>query len=374
MAPRVQGAEADGSAIQRRWDLWNLKTLFPHWGERELDSLLATGVRLDRRQDRLFADPVAAAKIHWPRAAQVMADHPDLANGLTISLHLGPYSLAPIPWLASGMNLHVLVNRASLAGIRPVYESIQRELGLPGAIRWISVEGDRFALKLWRALRRNEPVFAFLDGNDGLGGGEGTLRQGLVHHLPGRDIRVRTGLARLALRLKCPVHSVLTVWHEADSFDWVRGPTWRWPPGTSVSQATGDMYEWCFEVVRRHPAQWRAWNMLTSVYDSFGPDDGPSSEAVTTAATVGDAQRLDSPLEWRKEVSWWPGVMLEDVRAECFYDGCGMSRHDLKVLQQHSTFTPREVLRWFGAAWLQLHLVRLVALGFVAFASREDGD
>jgi len=354
-----------GENIQRRWDLWNLKTLFPRWGSAELDSLLRLGQRFDDRQRQLFADPAAAAKTLCPRAEQVFADHPDLTTGLTLSLHLGPYSLASVPWLVAGHDIHLLINQSSLRGIKPTYDTLCGVLRLPGTVVWEPVDGPGFALRLWRALRRGKPVFAYLDGNDGLGGADQTLNNGVIHHLPGRDIRVRTGLARLALRLGCPVHTLVTVWSEAGGFEWVRGPTWQWAPGTSATRATGDLFGWGFGIIRQHPAQWRAWNMLTAVYDSFRPGAGSAPPVACDPWSLLQSCQAERPLRWYRQVVLWPGQMLEDVRESCFYDSGGISVQDLARLQDCEVFTPCQVAAMLGVEWLAEHLVRLVALGFV---------
>ncbi len=353
------------TGIQRRWDLWNLKSLFPRSDEEKLDNLLRSGAACDARQQDLFADPQTAYRRFAPAAAQVLTDHPDLATGLTISLHLGPYSLAPVPWLVAGLDVHVLVNRSSLAEIRPVYETLQAELDLPGQVTWVPIEGKGFALRLLRALRRNQPVFAFLDGNDGLDGCEGTLRQGVVHHLPGRDIRVRTGLARLALGLRCPVNSLVTVWDEQGSFGWERGPTWNWPRGTSAATATEELFTWAFGVIGKHPAQWRAWNMLTGVYDSFRPDEPNPTPEFADPWEITSSENRHLRLVWRRRAVVWPGDMLEDVAGNCFYDAGGLAPADLEFLQRQQTFSPHEIGLWFDGGWIHKHLPLLVALGFV---------
>ncbi|MFT5234252.1 MAG: hypothetical protein ACI9UQ_002295 [Candidatus Krumholzibacteriia bacterium] len=352
--------------IQRRWDLWNLKTLFPDWGAAELDGLLVRGAAYDERQREMFGDPRAAYKKFGGAARQVLVDHPELKTGLTLSLHVGPYSLAPVPWLASGVDVSLLVNRSSLAEIKPIYDSLHGHLGLPGEIKWVPIEGKQFVLKLARALRNQEPVFAFLDGNDGLQGSEGTLRQGIAHQLPGRAIRVRTGLARLALRLKCPVHTLVTRWDELEGFRWHRGPSWHWPPEASVDAATNEFYTWGFDVIRRHPAQWRAWNMLTGVSDGFrtaaqAPEGSPADSYLIVAARHRETRYL-----WQREAKLWPGDMLEDVEGDCFYDAAGLQKAELEVLQGVEGFTPNEMAERLGEQWVQDHLPRLLALGFVA--------
>jgi hypothetical protein len=358
--------------IQRRWDLWHLKTLFPDWGEAERETLLRDGAALDARQQQLFGDPAAASRRFGPRARQVLRDHPDLSRGLTISLHLGPYSLAPVPWLAAGQDVHVLVNRSSLREIGPVYDGLRGAVKLPGQVIWEPIDGPRFALRLLHALRRGRPVFAFLDGNDGLDGCEGTLREGVVHRLPGRAIRVRTGLARLALRLRCPVHSLVTVWDQDGDFQWQRGPSWHWPAATEPAVATGELFAWAFTVIRRHPAQWRAWNMLTGVCDDFRHEAAPPAAPVNAPddlwAVLLPANR-DRLLVWRRPAAIWPGDMLEDVTGNCFYEAEGLRPIEVERLAALPGFTAAAAGAWFGPDWPATHLPRLLALGFVGFSA-----
>lgn len=353
---------------QRRWDLWHLRTLFPDWDAADLSRLQQEGADHDAAQQRLFGRPQAAAKRFAPRARRVLTDHPDLTTGLTISLHLGPYSLAPVPWLVTGRDLHVLVNRTSLAEIQPVYDSLQETLRLPGQVVWVPIEGQGFALRLLRALRRRQPVFAYLDGNDGLAGSEGTLRRGIVHRLPGRDIRVRTGLARLALSLRCPVHSLVTVWDSQGEFSWVRGPTWVWPQGTLPSTATTELFRWAFGVIRQHPAQWRVWNMLTGVCDSFRRDTSPAASEFADPWQVIAAANRRLRLRWRRQAAVWPGDMLEDVEGGCFYTAAGLKSSELEFLRRRPTFTPAEAVERYGEDWIKAHLPRLAALGFIGRA------
>lgn len=351
--------------IQVRWDLWNLKTLFPAWGRKELEDLLELGERYDERQQLMFGDPVAAYEKFGDEARQVLLRHPELRSGLTLSLHVGPYSLAPVPWLASGLDVCLLVNRSSLAEIKPIYDALHDQLALPGRINWVPIEGKSFVLKLARALRQAKPVFAFLDGNDGLDGSEGTLRQGMLHRLPGRAIRVRTGLARLALRLKCPVHTLVTLWGEESGFSWQRGPSWQWPAETTAEQATHDIYQWGFDVISRHPAQWRAWNMLTGVADGFRREDSPTRGEGRDPYLIVTKGNRNISLGWRRPARLWPGDMLEDVEGDCFYVAAGLKEGELKALQAVEGFTVNQLAVRFGEPWVQDHLPRLSALGFV---------
>ncbi len=61
--------------------------------------------------------------------------------------------------------------------------------------------------------------------------------------------------------------------------------------------------------------------------------------------------------------------MLEDVAGNCFYAAGGLQPGELDYLQKKALFSPAVVAQRFGDNWLQSHLPRLVALGFVGRAT-----
>ena len=368
----------DRKATQLRWDLWNLRAICPSASPTDLERLQTESRRLDRLQERLLRDPDAAQRRFAPAARAFFAAHPVMHRGLLLSLHLGPYSLAPVPWLLAGCDVRVLVNRQSHQEIAPIYEVMQRRLGLPGRIHWTPITGRSFAVSLARTLRRGGLVLAYLDGNDGYGGLTTTLTEGLRFALPGRDIRVRTGLARLAIRLGCAVHGVVTLWDDSDDLTWCRGPSWNWGAATDPDRATHEIFTWGFDQIRQRPEQWRCWSILPSVYDALGRADGPAPEAAagskatrsTTTATPppDDARRIS----WCKPATLWPGDLLEDVSGHCFYDAAGLTADQLAALQAVPAPTVADLTATFGADFIALHVRRLLALGFLDLESSPD--
>jgi hypothetical protein len=344
--------------IQQLWNLWNLKTLFPNYGPEDLATILAEGQSFDQRQANLFAQPQRALALLGKPATKFLNMNPELGKGLVISLHLGPYSLAPVPWLLSGRDVHVLVNRMSLAEIKPIYDGIQNHLSLPGKIIWVPIEGQHFALKIVRALRRGKTVFAFLDGNDGLGGSPETLREGMTYELPGRTIKVRTGLARLAARCNAPIHSIYTRWPDTGDFTWERGPTWEPDQHLKPENTTKAMFDWAFGVVTKNPPQWKCWNMLTGVYTSF------TNEA-NHAPLVAIPE--NSIVKWTQRGKLWPGDMLEDLAGHCFYSAEGLTANDITRLKCPGGAPVGDLKTALGEDWVARHLSRLKTLGFVSW-------
>ncbi len=339
------------------WDLWNLRSLFPEHGPNELAEILSEGEILDLRQDKLFAKPRKALSILQKPAINFLKQNTDLSSGLIISLHLGPYSLAPLPWLLSGLDVHVLVNKMSLAKIKPIYDGLNNYLPIPGKVIWVPIEGHNFAIKIVRALRQHKVVLAFLDGNDGIGGSEETLKEGLTYQLPGRKIKVRTGLARIAARCGAPIHSVVTIWPPTGTFKWERGPTWAINSSSSPDKTTETLYDWAFDVVINHAPQWKCWNMLTGVYESFAPETVISgNDPITDSTTV----------KWTGKGLLWPGDMLEDLEGHCFFAAEGLTHINIKFLQQKTGCSVASLNREYGPDWISIHLPRLAALGFIS--------
>lgn len=357
------------TTIQLRWDLWNLRTLFPGANADDLRSLQAASRRYDRIERNVFRHPERARAAYAAAAEEFMACHTELHRGLLLSLHLGPYSLAPVPWLLGGFDVQVLVNRRSLAGIKPIHDMIAERLKLPGRVNWVPIEGRSFALKLARTLHRDGLVLAYIDGNDGRGGADGTLSDGTAYDLPGRRIRVRTGLARLAGRLGCPVHAVTVDWDGKLGLTWRRGPTWRPSPKTDPDATTRRFYDWAFAQIRQRPEQWRCWSMLPGVYDGFRPeDDTPRPSAPAPETALAGAPRCPDPdtrIHWLKPAELWPGDILEDVRSHCFYDADGLEGRHLSVLAGTDGLTLGKVCECFGRSFVEHHLPRLERLGFI---------
>ena len=105
--------------------------------------------------------------------------------------------------------------------------------------------------------------------------------------------------------------------------------------------------------------------MLTGVYDGFGEDDHRCEPEFADPRDVTAPENRRLSLIWRRQATIWPGDMLEDVTGNCFYAAGGLQPGDLDYLQHQPLFSPATVARRFGDYWLQTHLPRLVALGFV---------
>ena len=186
------------------WDLWNMRALYPAAERDDLLRILAARRQGLAREREALAGLWAGDQVILAPGRSFLATNPDLARGIVVSLHLGPYQLLAEPWLAAGHDPVVLVNAGAEAEFAAVARRMSRHLNHRGRLDFVSVGPRGAAARIMRALRDERPVLVYLDGNNGERGMARTRERGLAYHLPGREIRLRTGLARLAVRLQAP--------------------------------------------------------------------------------------------------------------------------------------------------------------------------
>jgi hypothetical protein len=274
-APGRRGAGDAGAASHgfrpndATWELWNIRAL---WPDADLEHLAV----LKRRQDGILAREREALAGLWAgdRACLApghgfLAAHPELARGITLSLHMGPYQLLAEPYLARGLDPVILLNESALKTFLGPVDSFLARLGHKNRIQWIAVGRKSFARDLVRAVRDQRPVLVYLDGNSGSQGMAETRQRGVAYRLPGREIRVRTGLARLICRLGCPVHRVTTHWDDG-GIAWRKEPTLTWSRGDDPVKVTRELFDWAFARILARPEQWHYWAMLRESSACFG--------------------------------------------------------------------------------------------------------
>ena len=351
------------------WELWNFKALFPNAGA---DELLA----VKREQDAILAREREALARLWSGDQGLLspgrgflAERPLLAGGITVSLHTGPYQLLAEPWLDAGHSPLILLNARALPRFREAVLPLSRRLRHRGQVRWAAVGEPGFMRTVLTTAREGRPVLAYLDGNSGDDGAEGTRARGLRYRLPGRDILVRTGLARLACRLGCPLHPVALRWDEGNVV-WEGAPSLVAGPGADPDAVTRDLFDWAFAVIRARPAQWQYWAMLRDSSACFA--SGRLEPAPLPAAMRGESRRafaaccehaaVTARLVLEHDLQVWPGDVLADLTADRFYPAAGLRDDDLDILRG-SPPTLREVRDHHGEVWLRFHGLRLCLLG-----------
>ena len=349
--------------------MWNFRALFPGAVRADLEAVRAEQVRILAREREALArlwsggeDLLSPGRIH-------LARFPELETGITVSLHTGPYQLLPEPWLQADLSPLVMLNASALPRFREAALTLQRQLGHREPASWAAVGEPGFMRTVVGAIRTGRPVLAYLDGNSGEDGAAGTRAHGMRFALPGREIFVRTGLARLACRLACPLHRVSLRW-DAGAVVWDGAASLDPQPDDDPGDVAHDLYTWAFEVIRDRPAQWQYWTMLRDSSACFCGThvDGPASpagdraglERIYAECCLRNDVHVRLVLEHKVEV--WDGDVLADLTNDRFYPAAGLADADLEVLRTRRP-TLQELREYHGEAWLRFHGLRLVLLG-----------
>lgn len=351
------------------WELWNLRALFPAADTADLRRILQQRRQgLAREREALVGLWTGEQGLLSPGRG-FLAAHPDLRRGITVSLHQGPYQLLPEPWLAAGYDPVVLINAAAEADFARAAARLRARLRHRGQLTLLAVGPRGFLRQAVRAVRDGRPVLVYLDGNNGEQGMARTRDAGLRYRLPGRDIRVRTGLARLACRLETPVRTVALSWQQ-DAIVWEEGPTVRPRREHDPLTTTRLLFDWLFSQVMRRPEQWHCWAMLKHSSACFATVG--LREPRVPRGLRGDFRRAyeacvaRSPRTVRlcleKEVEVWPGDVLADLSEDRFYPAAGLTDRDLECLRSGKP-TLAELTARHGQAWVQFHGLRLCLLG-----------
>ncbi|MFH2052656.1 MAG: hypothetical protein ABIK96_09355 [bacterium] len=370
------GPEAAGPAADHTWELWNLRALFPEAGLEDLLAIKASQDRLLAREREALAGLWSGNRVILGPGHGFFAEHPELGTGMTVSLHLGPYQLLAEPYAAAGRAPLIVLNAGALSSFKQHAESLLRKLGHGEGLGWASLGDPGFVRRIIAAVRDDRPVLVYLDGNDGQGGMATTRDQGLDYALPGRTIRVRTGLARLACRLGCPVHTVAVHWGDEGLPVWEAGPSRRCGPGDDPAAVTRGLFAWCFTQVMRRPDQWHHWSMLRHSSACFR--QGPLEEDGVPAGLREDFGRAfqtcltRSPetvrLVLENQVEVWREAVLADLSADRFYPAAGLRDQDLEILRTGRP-TLAELSEYHGRAWVGFHGLRLCLLGMARLGS-----
>ncbi len=352
---------------RRRWELWNLRALMP-----EADAATLTALEAGRRTcadhaRRVLRDGSGDHRRLRSDARAFLSAHRELHDGLVLGLHLGPYSLIPGLYLDLGLSPVVLLDRAAHDRLRADADRQRQALGLSGEPEWLVTDRPAFAGRMLRCLRAGRPVLVFLDGNSGEGGMAATRDRGLTYRLPGRDLRVRTGLGRLLGHVGCPVHTLTVRWRPDGSLHWEGGAPPPWPADADPATITRRLHDWLFAEVRRSPEQWSAWGMLGAASACFARDrlavDAQElrrreDEFRTAAARDPDRVRL----VLRPGVEVWEPDILADTRGEAFYAADGLRDAALDLLRAAAP-TLTELRALCGRRWVDGHARRLATLG-----------
>ncbi len=352
------------------WDLWTLRAL---WPEAEWDDFLQLKEdhlkMLAREREALAALGTGDQSILAP-GRSLLKEHPELKSGLILSFHQGPYQLLVEPFMAAGLEPVILLNKTARDSFREPASKMMKSLGHRGKIDWVAVGEPGFVRSLFQAIKDKRPVLVYMDGNNGAEGMEGTRNLGLTYTLPGRDIRVRTGLARLLCRLQCPAHPVAMHWNDTGELVWEKQPTQNWLRKDDPNQVTRLLFDWCFGEIMKRPHQWQHWIMLREASACFSSGLGKGShvpaglrEDFINAFNIcleRSAETVRMVLE--KNVEVWPGDVLADLTDDRFFPAEGMQDQDLQSMRE-SQPTLKMLCEEHGSHWVKFHALRLCLLG-----------
>ena len=347
-----------------------MRAIWPDAGREDLLDLKARQDALLAREREALAGLWSGDRVILAPGHRFLAANPDLGTGVTVSLHQGPYQLLAEPYLAAGMSPLIVLDGPALASFRPHAEALATRLGHRGSIQWASLADPGFVRRMVWAVRLGHPVLVYLDGNSGSGGMAGTRDRGMDYRLPGRTIRVRTGLARLVCRLGCPVQRVALAWDQGGSPVWEREPTRCWGNGDDPQAVTAELYDWCFSQVMRRPHQWHYWAMLrqssacfrTPSLDPRGVPAGLREDFRRAFTTCLERSPETVRLILENEVEVWPGEVLADLSEDRFYPAAGLRDSDLEPLRDGQP-TLNQLVRHHGPSWVAFHGLRLCLLG-----------
>ena len=356
-------------AAELVWDLWNLRALFPAAATEDLERILRQREQGLAGEREALAGLWAGDQVILSPGRSFLASHPELRTGIIVSLHQGPYQLLAEPWLAAGCDPVILINAAAEAEFAAASARLGARLRHRGKVSFLAVGPQGTVKQAVRAVRDGRPVLVYLDGNNGERGMARTREQGLRYQLPGREIRVRTGLARLACCLESPVHPVSLHWQDG-AVVWARETMLRPRRGDDPQALTRLLFDWLFSQVLRRPEQWHHWAMLkeaSACFATTGLDEPRVPQGLREDfRRAFDACFTRAPTTVRlvleKEVEVWPGDVLADLTEDRFYPAAGLGDADLDPLRTRSP-TLAEIAALHGEAWVRFHGLRLCLLG-----------
>jgi lauroyl/myristoyl acyltransferase len=352
-----------------QWALWTLRALLPEADPAALQALRERQRRLRDLEETAMRRLAAGDRRLLEPGRRLLDEAPELRSGLILTIHSGPYQLALEPFLAAGLPLTVLLNEAARRALAPRAAAMSARLGHAGRVTWASL-GDRDCARLViAAIRRGEPVLAFADGNQGEDGFAGTRAHGTPYQLPGREIRLRPGLARLACRLECAVHPLAARWTPEGGVTWRRAATQHWCRQDDPRLVAVLIMDWVVAEITSAPEQWTYWTMVAETSSAFASSEPTPAvpEALhddyrrAFAACLARAATTVH-VELGHELEVWPGDVLVDHTGDRFYAAEGLAEPDLAPLRGEAP-TLAALVGLRGEAWVNTHVLRLCLLG-----------
>lgn len=360
------------------WDLWILQGLDPMATAEDVTRIIEARHVQNRWEAEFFQRLLAGDTVPLAPGRRLLRDRPELTTGLIVTMHLGPFQFVLEPFLAAGLRLHLLINADAARRLRPVAERLGAALHHRGQVVWHLADDPACGRALLRALRSAEPIVAFADGNQGRDGLAGTRRHGVPYRLPGREIRVRTGLARFACRTGCAVHPLSLRWSpDGRQIVWRDQPTQRWSHQDDPVAVAHRLFDWVFAEVADAPTQWNYWPMLGEAAGCFADvaarDEIPAGlhDDYRRAFLLALARAADtSRVHLDAELAVWPGDVLADLTHDHFFAAAGLIPADIELWDDGPP-TLADLLAARGGDWVSDHVLRLCLLGLAHLSGDE---
>lgn len=275
-----------------------------------------------------------------------------LGKGVVVAgQHLGPqrYSFTEIG--ARGLQVLSAMTQEFIEEGREWLQRVERDLGTGpqvDAVRkltLLAVEEPTCALKMMRALRRQQAVMFDLDGNIGVGGEERTLQGSMLLTFLGRQVHVRHGVAYLGYRSGAPILPVISLWgrrgrpelhyfepivaHEGESLE------------KFTERCLEEVYSLLAAAVLEQPEQWEMWPHFYKWLRSPERLDPSGLERETEKLLIELERSPQLPVGIRPNSTWVMRIrgryLLVDMRSFRFFFVSPATRKLLKHLSTGST-------------------------------------
>lgn len=141
-------------------------------------------------------------------------------GALLATQHVGPYRRIFYELMRRGHTVNIVLDAVLSAQIIPLIKNQLSRQNKPTADleeRFLVINAEKpggSAREILRALKRNQPVIVYLDGNTGVGGQKETSQHSVIVEFFNQQIAVRKGACHLAYLAKAPIIPLFASWRD----------------------------------------------------------------------------------------------------------------------------------------------------------------
>jgi lauroyl/myristoyl acyltransferase len=189
-------------------------------------------------------------------------------GALLATQHIGAYRRIFYELIQRGFKVNLVLDAAvSAQGYTLIKTQLARQKkslpDLESRLHIINAENPGSARQILRALKRNEAVVIYLDGNTGVGGQIETARHSVAVKFFGQQIAVRKGTCHLAYLAQAPIIPLFANWCDGrkprmELFDPIV-PDRASDVETFCRQGMQKLYTLSEAFIRKHPEQFEEW-------------------------------------------------------------------------------------------------------------------